>query len=253
MSPRLVPTLALAAALLITGCAGTAGTPANGPTAGAPSAPLPRHATFAQIEAAVAEAMRSESSVTFRAESTITDRTYLYRGELRTADGSTAVRAFQETRGPTLPEPLTIAYLLIGDDHYIDTTPGFGLPRPWRRVGQGVRASIKGLTDDIRQLAQPSEALVDFGRSGTVAGTAPDVVDGVPAMRHDLRGGQLGREGAVWLDSANRVVRIEYRARSRPELPVPDLVYDYRYFGWSAPVQIDPPPPEQVWTSAEQS
>ncbi|GAA5158325.1 hypothetical protein GCM10023321_37930 [Pseudonocardia eucalypti] len=118
-----------------------------------------------------------------------------------------------------------------------------------------------------RELANPAARFSEYGDAVSLAGSAEDILEGVPTRRYTIRldlamavqressplvrrylweavqGGEQVRDVLLWLDGRGRPVRVRSELRMNGDSIT---VTDTRYRGWGQAMQINPPPADQV-------
>ena len=268
---------------LLAGCGGrptpAAPAPPAPPVAPAPPAPLPRYATLTELGAATGAQMTADRT----ARITVTGGTS--GGPVQantTGDGaisfdpvgpSMQITERVQPSGAPAVEELTL--VVLPDQVYVKPPAGAGIPVPpgksWLRIQPNATDPISQqfgqLAQSVRANADPTRGFTQFGDAATIVSSAEEPLDGVRAVRYQIRvdvakaaaqetdpalkqqlqqtAQNMGTvDSALWLDERNRPLRVLLQQ----PLGAGQGTYtvDARYRDWGQPVQITPPPADQI-------
>lgn len=276
------PPLMLAALLIgtisiggLAGCSGGDPEPPSAASAPAPDAPLPKYATVVDLAAASAAQQKIDKT----AKITLTggqggQGALTGDGSLRYDEAGAAMQIVQRIQaGGGAPQELEL--VLLPDDAFLRPPPGTsGLPagKTWLRFKPNATdaksVAFNQSIQAIRNNADPTKSFAQFGDAISITDAAEDQLDGLRTMRYKLRvdlakaaerqpdpalkkslqdSAQTGLttlEYTLWVDAQNRLARVLV------DQPLPGaqgtFSLDARYRDWGQPVQIDPPPADQV-------
>ncbi len=137
--------------------------------------------------------------------------------------------------------------------------------KPWLKIDPNgtdpASRAIAPALEEIQKASDPLSTLIKAGKTSIVS-SGDESVDGKPAARYELRVDltqgatdpsagapfkQLGvdtLQPTVWLDAQDRLLRFELTVSSPGGTA--KVAASARYSGWGEPVDIAPPPAEQV-------
>ncbi|MDQ2707007.1 MAG: hypothetical protein M3Z25_04960 [Actinomycetota bacterium] len=257
--------------------------PSVGPAAPPPAAigvdaPLPRYTSLAELGAATAAAQKVDKTAKItlsgglsgQAQSAINGD-----GALRYDEAGPAMQLTQRIQAGG-GAPLEVGLVVLPDSAFLRPPAGAGSALPpgktWVHIksdsADPMSLQFNQLIQAIRDNADPTKSFAQFGDAITIVDAAEEQLDGVRTMRYKLRmdlvraadrqadptlkqslqqsvqSGLTTLEYTLWLDSANRLTRVMVDQ----QLPQNQGTYtlDAHYRDWGQPVQIEPPPPDQV-------
>jgi hypothetical protein len=280
---RIAPVSVLLLAALLTGCGGGDDSPAAPPAAPdagapAPDAPLPRYTTLDEIGQATAAQQKIDKTARISLNGGLSGQTQSGlsgEGTLRYDDAGAAMQITQKIQAAA-GAPQELALVVLPDNAYIRPPPGpsSGLPagKSWVHIKptatDPVSVQFNQMVQAIRDNADPTKSFAQFGDAITITDAAEEQLDGQRTMRYRLKvdlakaaerqpdpalkqslqqsvqSGLGSLEYTLWLDAQNRLSRVLV------DQPLPQnqgtFTLDARYRDWGQPVQIDPPPADQV-------
>lgn len=261
-------------ALVIVVMAAVAGCSAGSTTPDAAPG-LPRFYDIAELVAAVAERQRTDQTarLSLRGE-LIGAATLRFTGEgvLRVTTDEVSVKFTQIVTQKGVA-PQETGFVVLPGAVYLRLPPAAGDPeaRPWVRVDpSSTDPEAKRLVTTaaaVTESADPTRTLSRYTDATLIADAVDDVIEGDPAVRYTIvvdlaraaaqqsdpvikaqleqqvRGGLTRVTSTLWVDGANRPLRTAVRQ----ELPgIGTLAITGSYREWGQPVEISPPPAEQV-------
>jgi hypothetical protein len=264
---RLIPVLVLLATL-VAGCGG-AGTAPPGPPR------LPHYAALAELGEAMGAAMRSTRTAKITISGSTSGgsvaATTTGSGALRYDPAGPSIALVERAQAANSNQPTVLGLIVLPDQAFVNppASSGFTLPRgkTWLRIDPNATdptiRRFAQLVRSVRQNADPTQSFAQFGDAAAITGVADDTVDGSPTVRYQIHvdtaraaaratdpaAKQALRQSApvdstLWLDAANRPVRVLLRE------PLPGgratFTVDARYREWGRPVDIAPPPAAEV-------
>jgi hypothetical protein len=273
-----LPVLLVAAVSVATlaGCSGGAAE-APAPSAPAADAPLPKYATLADLGAATAAQQKIDKTAKITLNGGLAGQSQsglTGDGVLRFDDAGASMQITQRIQaGGGTPQELEL--VVLPDDAWIRPPAGpAGLPpgKTWLRIKptatDPVSAQFNQMIQAIRDNADPTKSFAQFGDAISIVETAEEPLDGLRTMRYKLRvdlakaadrqpdaglkkslqdsvqSGLATLDYTLWIDAQNRLARVLV------DQPLPrnggTFSLDARYRDWGQPVQIDPPPADQV-------
>lgn len=249
------------------GAAGTASVPA------APASGAHRFASAAELFAASMARERADRTAVVTLRGTITGRapaTVTGDGAVR-FDGPGLSMRFHETVSLAGQPLLEVAMVLLPGVAYLKGPGSGSAGKPWEKITAGgtdpLSQQLGPLLSTLQQSGSPGDTLSRFGDAVRITAATDDTVDGTPAVRYQLRvdvakaaaaaqdpevrkalqglaeAGSTGYDAAVWLDQQDRTLKYE-QVQPLPDGASSDTVATVS--GWGQPVDISPPPPEQV-------
>jgi len=257
---------------LLAGCSQTVqGVPAP---VGAGGPVLAKYSTIEQLSTAIAARVTKDKTVqgTFSTKLTRggTAQTEITGEAANRIDsaGTSAKISIRQTGGPTDLDGNFDA-VALPTEFYVKLPPAQAIEpgKPWvRATPNGTDPVSKAMGPALAQIQDASDPLDNVTDAGatTIAGSTDEALDGTPAVRYvlriDLTKGakdastsetftKLGvrtLEPIVWLDGQDRLLRFELTVRS--PAGVSTLEVSARYRAWGEPVDITPPPADQVAT-----
>lgn len=278
---RLAPLLVLTLAALLGGCGGS--DPATAPAPGAapaPDAPLPEYTSLTELGAATAAQQKTDRTARIAISGGLSGTLQSGisgDGALRYDDAGPSMQITQRISTGNQP-PLELGLVVLPDAAFVrpPANSAGALPpgKTWLKVepnsADPVSAQFGQLIQAIRDNADPTRSFAQFGDAVTIVESVEEPLDGVRAMRYKLRvdlakaaerqadpaikqslqqsvqSGLATLDYTLWLDAANRTMRVLV------DQPLPGnqgtFTLDARYRDWGQPVQIDPPPADQVAT-----
>jgi hypothetical protein len=272
-APLIATTVAVAT--LLAGCGGAAA-----PTTPAPPPPLPRYTTLAELGSATGAEMKADRT----AKITITAGTSGGSAQASTTgDGALSfgpdglsMTITQRVQRPEASTPAELTFVVLPDQAYVKPPVEAGYPLPagksWLRIqpnsSDPVSQQFAQLVQSVRANADPTQSFTQFGDAASIVQSAEETLDGVRAVRYLIRvdvakaaaqerdpvlkqelqqtasSGMSVVDSSLWLDARNRPLRVSLQQA----LPAGQGTYtvDARYHDWGQPVQIAPPPADQV-------
>jgi hypothetical protein len=265
---RLIPVLLLLAAL-VAGCGGGAGTAAHGPPR------LPHYTTLAELGKAMGTAMRLARTAKITISGSTSGgqvaATTTGSGALRYDQAGPSIALTERAQAANSSQPSTLGLIVLPDQAFVNppASSGFSLPagKTWLRIDPNATdpamRRFAQLVRSVRENADPTQSFAQFGDAAAITAVADDNVDGIPTVRYQIHvdtaraaaratdpaAKQALRQAApvdstLWLDAANRPVRVLLRE------PLPGgrgtFTVDARYRDWGRPVDIAPPPAAEV-------
>lgn len=282
---RIVPLPVLTLAVLLGGCGEApngSGAP-TGPastTAPASDAPLPRYISLTELGAATAARQKADRTAKITIVGGLSGqlpRGISGDGALRFDDAGPAMQITQRIQAGN-GAALELGLVVLPDAAFVrpPANADSALPpgKTWLRVDarspDPVISQFGQLVQAIRDNADPTKSFAQFGAAVTIVEASEEPLDGVRAVRYKLRvdlakaaarqadptikqslqqsvqSGLTTLEYTLWLDASNRTMRVSV------DQPLPgdqgSFTLDVRYRDWGQPVQIDPPPADQVAT-----
>jgi hypothetical protein len=269
------------AVALVAGCSGASAPGAAAPAAASdPNAPLPRYATPGELGAAAGGQQKADRTAKITLTGGLTGQTagaITGDGALRFDDTGPSMQVTQRIQLGAGQPPLELGIVLLPDQAYVrppGNTGALVLPpgKTWLRIVPNstdpVTQQLAQMVQTIRDNADPTRAFSQFGDAVTIVRAVEEPLDGVRAMRYDLRvdiakaaekqtdpktqqalrntvqQGLTTLDYGLWLDGSNHILRFLL------DQPLPQtqgkLTMDARYRDFGQPVQIDPPPADQV-------
>lgn len=277
---RIAPVSVLLLTALLTGCGGATEETAApaAPSAPAADAPLPRYATLAELGAATAAQQKIDKTAKIALNGGLSGQTQSAltgEGALRYDEAGAAMQITQRIQaGGGTPQELEL--VVLPDTAFIrpPLSSSAGMPpgKTWLRIRPTATdpASVQfnQMIQAIRDNADPTKSFAQFGDAITIVDAAEEQLDGQRTMRYKLRvdlvraadrqpdpalkqnlqqsvqTGLTTLEYTLWVDAQNRLSRVLV------DQPLPQnqgtFTLDARYRDWGQPVQIDPPPADQV-------
>jgi hypothetical protein len=274
MRAPVVAALAMAlTASVLAGCGHAAPAPAAPP---APP-PIPRYTSLAELSTAVSTQMRLDKTVKITlnvaaADKPVTDGDVML---LFSPTGS-AVRSDQRVYAGSAVSEISI--IVLPDQVYVKAPTRLALPpgKSWARLrpdtpNPALQPIIRA-AQETQQNVDPTQRLVQMSGAATIVDSAEEPLDGVRSMRYRARidlnkavaqvtnpwmkesvqrlqtlaqaTGNSTMDYVLWLDERNRLERFMV------DLPLPGgqgtLKTEARYHDWGQPVDIQPPPADQV-------
>jgi hypothetical protein len=270
--------LLCAGAALLAGCASLLGGCASGPPTPTPP-PLTTYTSLAQLGTATGNQMKADRT----AKITVTGGT---SGGATVASTTGDGAISFDPAGPSMQlterlqtagaAPAELGIIVLPDQAYVKPPADPGAPatpgKPWLRIQDGagdpVSQQFASLVQSVRANADPTQSFTQFGDAASIVGAAEDPLDGVRAIRYSIRvdvtkaaaqeddpalkqsleqtarNGMTTVDSSLWLDAWNHPLRVLLRQ----QLPGGQGIYtvDARYRDWGQPVQIGPPPADQV-------
>jgi hypothetical protein len=248
----------------------------------APAVPLPRYGTVAALTKATGDKHLLDQAVRFRVTGVSngdTPQNLAGEGSMRFQSNAVLMQVglhlqrVGAPRGPeftlvTLPEGI---YLKLPDQAASMMPPG----KSWFRiVNNGSSPAMTAFyqaAQSLRQNADPSQGFSQLGGATSIADSDQELLDNIWTVRYEInmdftkaatlspdpamQGAllQLVQLGAppdnttLWLDRQNRVLRtVLRRSFAAPNGGITTYTLTMRFLGWGDPVQVNPPPREQV-------
>jgi len=270
--------------VLLAGCGGgptpAAPAPPTVPAPPAAPAPLARYATLTELGAATGAQMTADRT----AKITVTGGTSGGPAQANsTGDGAIrydpvgpSMQITERVQPAGAPTAEELSLVVLPDQAYVKPPPGAGIPVPqgksWLRIQPNatdpVSQQLAQLAQSVRANADPTRGFTQFGDAATIVSSTEEPLDGVRAVRYQIRvdvakaaaqepdpalkqqlqqtaqSGMSTVESALWLDERNRPLRVLLQQ----PLGAGQGTYtvDARYRDWGQPVQIGPPPADQV-------
>ena len=270
--------LSVTAALIAAFAAGCGGSTMPG-TPG-PQPALTRFTTLAQLAAATGAQMKADRT----AKITVTGGTS--GGQMQASTTGEGAISF-DPAGPSMritervqqagaPAATELSLVVLPDQAYVKPPADAGVPVPpgksWLRIqpnaADPITQQFAQLVRSVRANADPTQSFTQFGDAAQIVQSAEDPLDGVPAVRYQIRvdiakaaalegdptlkleleqtvqRGMAIVDSSLWLDARNRPLRVLLQQ----PMPAGQGTYtvDARYRDWGLPVEISPPPPDQV-------
>ena len=274
--PRLVTTrpatALLTTALLTTTLLAGCGSP---PTLAPP--PLVTYTSLAQLGTATGNQMKADRTAKITVTggtsggATVTNTTG--DGAIRFDPAGPSMQLTERIQSAGSP-PAELGIIVLPDQAYVKPPADPSAPgvKPWVRIQDGasdpVSQQFASVVQSVRANADPTQSFTQFGDAASIVGAAEDPLDGVRAIRYSIRvdvlkaatqendptlkqsleqtaqKGMATVDSSLWLDAWNHPLRVYLHQ----QLPGAGGTYtvDARYRDWGQPVQIAPPPPDQV-------
>jgi hypothetical protein len=259
----------LPAAVLAVLLAATVGTACGAPP---PPPPLPRYASVTDLGTAIGNQLKKDKTTKINLVQTMTGGDPQPNANVEQvldyAPGGLSVQLDTRAQPPGAPAPLESTTVVLPDQAYVKPPPGFGLPagKSWIRIPedspQPWMQQLIGQVRMVRQSADPTASFTEFGQAAAITESAEDTVNGTRAIRYKVRVDMAKAAEAqsdpalrdrmrsvpsvdttLWLDAQNRLLRMLIQ---QPTGDGGTLSLDARYRDWGVPVDIRPPPPDQV-------
>lgn len=265
-------TAMLAAALLSTALLAGCGSP---PALAPP--PLVTYTSLAQLGTATGNQMKADRTAKITVTggtsggATVTNTTG--DGAIRFDPAGPSMQLTERIQAAGSP-PAELGIIVLPDQAYVKPPADPSAPggKPWVRIQDGasdpVSEQFASVVQSVRANADPTQSFTQFGDAASIVGAAEDPLDGVRAIRYSIRvdvlkaatqendpslkqsleqtaqKGMATVDSSLWLDAWNHPLRVYLRQ----QLPGAGGTYtvDARYRDWGQPVQIAPPPPDQV-------
>jgi hypothetical protein len=264
--------LPLVALALLTGCGSTAA-PAAAPGA---ESPLPRYASITELATAVSARQKQDRTATLTLTGGVAGQpgTALSgQGALRFDETGTSARLSE--RVPTGGGPADVDLVALPDAAYLKLPPSAGLPagKSWLRVVPGgtdpVSQRFGPTLQSMRESADPTRTIARYGDATTIVEAVEEPLDGVRSMRYRMRldlvraaasstdpttkanlertvrAGAATAEYTMWLDAQNHIERVLLNQSIPGNQGTFGL--EIRMRDWGRPVDISPPPADQVF------
>jgi hypothetical protein len=267
-----------ALATLLASCGGAAPAPPAPPP---PPPPMPRYTTMAELGGATGGQMKLDKtakiSVTGGAVGGQVADSTTAEGLIRYDPAGSSMQLTQRVQTASAPAPIEMVMIVLPDQAYVKPPPDAGMPpgKPWLRIQPNspdpVSQQFAGLVQSVRENADPTQSFVQFGDAATIVESTEEPLDAVRTVRYRVRvdvaraaarepnpaarmalqetvqAGISTVESTIWLDERNRPLRVLVQQ----PLPAGQGSYtlDARYRDWGLPVEINPPPADQVATS----
>lgn len=275
---RVVPLLLTASTfLLVAGCGDGQDAPA------APSAPLPRYGTLAQLGKATLDQRLTDRTARFHLTGVTSagdaPQTVSGDGSMSLTAAGLSMQVTQHVQQlDAKPGPSTTlvivpgaAYLEVPDTARSILPPG----RSWFHIQDDSSSpamhQFAVAVQNLRENVDPTQGFSQLGNAVSIVDTDQELLDGAWTVRYRIsldlavaarlatdptrRAGleQLVKAGAstdettLWLDRRNRLLRMVLgRSLLDPSGNRTTYTLTLRYHDWAAPVQINAPPPDQV-------
>ncbi|HEX4361047.1 MAG TPA: hypothetical protein VH141_26170 [Pseudonocardia sp.] len=268
---RLTTTL-LTTTLLTTTLLAGCGSP---PTLAPP--PLVTYTSLAQLGTATGNQMKADRTAKITVTggtsggATVTNTTG--DGAIRFDPAGPSMQLTERIQSAGSP-PAELGIIVLPDQAYVKPPADPSAPgvKPWVRIQEGasdpVSQQFASVVQSVRANADPTQSFTQFGDAASIVGAAEDPLDGVRAIRYSIRvdvlkaatqendptlkqsleqtaqKGMATVDSSLWLDAWNHPLRVYLHQ----QLPGAGGTYtvDARYRDWGQPVQIAPPPPDQV-------
>lgn len=256
-------------ALLPVLLAAAVGTACGGPP---PPPPLPRYASVTDLGRAIGDQLKKDKTAKINLMQSMTggdpEPNANVEQVLDYAPAGLSVQLDTRLQPPGAPAPLESTTVVLPDQAYVKPPEGFGLPvgKSWIRIPENSPVpwmqQLVAQVRMVRESADPSQSFSEFGQAAAIAETAEDPVNGARAIRYKVRvdmakAAQAQPDPAiqqklrtapsvdttVWLDAQNRLLRMLVQ---QPSEDGGMLSLDAHYRDWGVPVDISPPPPDQV-------
>lgn len=271
-----LPVLLVAAVSVaaLAGCSGGSPEAPAPPGAPAADAPLPKYATLADLTAATTAQQKIDKTAKITltgGQSGPTPGGLTGDGSLRIDETGGSIQITQRIQaGGGTPQELEL--VVLPDDAYLRPPGGLPAGKTWLRVKPNatdqVSTELNQMVQAIRDNADPTKSFARFGDAISIVSAVEDQLDGQRTMRYNLRvdlakaaerqpdpvlkkgyqdsvqSGLTTLDYSLWVDAQNRQLRVLV------DQPMPQnqgtYSMDARYRDWGQPVQIDPPPADQV-------
>jgi hypothetical protein len=257
------------AALLAVLLAATVGTACGAPP---PPPPLPRYASVTDLGTAIGDQLKKDKTTKIDLVQSMTggdpEPNTNVEQVLDYAPAGLSVQLDTRLQPPGAPAPLESTTVVLPNQAYVKPPAGSGLPlgKSWIRIPddsplpwmQQVIAQVR----TVRESADPAQSFTEFGQAAAITETTEDPVNGAPAIRYKVRvdmakAAQAEPDPALqqqlssappvdttlWLNAQNRLLRMLVQ---QPTGDGGMLSLDAHYRDWGVPVDIRPPPPDQV-------
>jgi hypothetical protein len=266
-------------ATFATGCGGGARTTNNSTAQSAPSAadaPLRHYTSLADLGSAIEAQQRADRTQKISMTGGVGPLTLTGQGAIRFDDPGPSVQFSQHVEQNGQPgSGQDFAMVVLQNQVYLKPPatllvlpPG----RPWVQVSPNSTdptiVQLDQLAQNMRQNIDPALAFKKLGDAASLVEAVDDPLDGTPAVRYRIRmdlakaaqqqsdptvreqlteGLQSGIttvDVLTWVDAQDRTLR------ALVQQPIPGaqgtFTVDVHYQGWGQPVDISPPPADQV-------
>lgn len=237
-----------------------------------PPPPLPRYASVTDLGTAIGDQLKKDKTAKINLVQSTTGGDPAPNANVEQvldyAPAGLSVQLDTRLQPPGAPAPLESTTVVLPDQAYVKPPQGFGLPvgKSWIHIPENSPVpwmqQIVAQVQMVRQSADPSQSFSEFGQAATITETAEDPVNGARAIRYKVRvdmakaaqtqpDPQIQQklrsapsvDTTVWLDGQNRLLRMLVQ---QPTGDGGMLSLDAHYRDWGVPVDIRPPPPDQV-------
>lgn len=269
--PPPVRVLSLAAALLLLPVAACSTAPPP------PPAPLPHYSELGQLGAAVDNQLKLDRTAKISVAGSITGggRQITTTGDQLISYGPTgaSIQFTQKVQEQGVPVPSETTMIILPDRAWLKPPAGSGLPlgKSWLTVPASSDLpevqQVVSIVEAVRQGAEMARSFTQFGAAAAITESEEDPVAGVRAERYRIRldlaraaelqpdptirqqmqtaaSGAPSIDATLWLDVDNRLLR------QLIQQPLPGgggiQTTDAHYSAWGQPVQIAPPPADQI-------
>ncbi|WP_156994237.1 hypothetical protein [Pseudonocardia acaciae] len=259
-------------AVLLTALASGCGGPPSAPSA---PPPLPRYATVAELGNAVGIQAKQDKTVKLSIVGTVSGGASPQPAtneeqQVRYDAGGISVQLSRKLQEPGSPVPMESTILVLPDQAYVKPPEGIGMPlgKSWIKVPTASEEPwLQQLilqVQALRETADPTKTFTQLGSAAGITESVEEPVNGVrsvrykiridmvkaaeqqtdPAIKAQLQSQPPSVDATLWLDEHNRMLR---QVAQRPGEDATSIVtIDARYRDWGLPVDINPPPPDQV-------
>ncbi|WP_156935089.1 hypothetical protein [Pseudonocardia spinosispora] len=270
--PPPVRVLSLAAALLLLPVVACGATPPP-----PPPAPLPHYSELGQLGAAVDNQLKLDRTAKITVAGSITGggRQITTTGDqlISYDPAGPSIQFTQKVQEQGTPVPSETTMIILPDQAWLKPPAGSGLPlgKAWLKVPTSSEVpevqQVVSIVEAVRQGAEMARSFTQFGAAAAITESAEDPVAGIraeryrirldlakaaelqpdPAIREQMRTAAIGAssiDATLWLDAHNRLLR------QLIQQPLPGgggiQTTDAHYSAWGEPVQITPPPADQI-------
>lgn len=265
--------IAVSAMAVLAGCGHAAPTPAAPP---APR-PMPRYANLTELGTAVSNQMKLDKTAKLTMNITVSGKP-VTDGEVMLLVGPTGSAVRSDQRVYTGGAASEISIIVLPDQAYVKAPVQLPLPpgKSWARLrpdtSNAMLQPIVRAARETQQNVDPTQRLVQMSGAATIVESVEEPLDGVRTMRYRARidlnqaaaqvtdpwlkenvqrllalarsTGSSTMDYVLWLDEQNRLQRFLV------EQPLPagqgTVRTEARYHDWGMPVDIQPPPADQV-------
>lgn len=265
--------VAVSAMVVVAGC----GHAAPAPTAPSPPPPMPKYASLTELGTAVSNQMRLDKTAKLTLNVAASGKP-VTDGEVMLLVGSTGSAVRSDQRVYTGSAVSEISIIVLPDRVYFKAPTLLPLPpgKSWARLRPDTSNSmlqpIVMAAQETQQNVDPTQRLMQMSGAATIVESAEESLDGARTMRYRARidlnkaatqvtnpqmkqnvqrllalaqaTGSSTMDYVLWLDERNRLQRFLV------DQPLPGgqgtVKTEARYHDWGQPVDIQPPPADQI-------
>ncbi|MBO0872161.1 MAG: hypothetical protein J2P19_02090 [Pseudonocardia sp.] len=265
--------VAVSAMVVVAGC----GHAAPAPTAPSPPPPMPKYASLTELGTAVSNQMRLDKTAKLTLNVAASGKP-VTDGEVMLLVGSTGSAVRSDQRVYTGSAVSEISIIVLPDQVYFKAPTLLPLPpgKSWARLRPDTSNSmlqpIVMAAQETQQNVDPTQRLMQMSGAATIVESAEESLDGARTMRYRARidlnkaatqvtnpqmkqnvqrllalaqaTGSSTMDYVLWLDERNRLQRFLV------DQPLPGgqgtVKTEARYHDWGQPVDIQPPPADQI-------